>query len=199
MIARLRGEVLEVGAGQAVIDASGVGYLVQMPESVLAHLPKVGEHADLYVRQIVREDDISLYGFLDAHSRRMFDLLREVKGCGPKTGLALIGQLGEPAVAGAILSQDARALARANGVGPRLAERIILELKDKIQEDALSRKVAAVQMATSSRLVADDDLVDALLQLGYRRPEAEAAAATAREQADDLGEQLKLAIRSLAR
>jgi Holliday junction DNA helicase RuvA len=197
VIARLRGELLEVGDGVVVVEACGVGYEVMVPESVLLSLPPVGERVDLRIRQVFREDGVTLYGFADAFQRRLFDLLLEVKGCGPKIGLALIGQLGEDAVAGAIQAQDTRALCRATGVGPRLAERIALELRDKIQEEALARK--AQSSARRTPPAPDDELVDALLSLGYRRAEAEAAAEAARAQAEGVEEQLRIALRSLAR
>ncbi len=197
MIARLRGELLEVGDGVVVVEAGGVGYEVMVPDSVLLALPPVGERVDLTIRQVFREDGVALYGFAEPFERRLFDLLLEVKGCGPKIGLALLGQLGADAVAGAIQAQDTRALCRATGVGPRLAERIALELRDKIQEEALARKARTASRRPTA--APDDELVDALLSLGYRRAEAEAAAEQARAQAEGVEEQLRIALRSLAR
>lgn len=196
MIGRLHGHLVEVEGNIALIDVSGVGYEVMLPELVLMRLPAPGELVDLRIRQIFREDGVSLYGFLEPFQRRVFDLLIEVKGCGPKIGLALIGQVGEEAVAAAILAQDARALARATGVGPRLAERIILELKDKMAGEAFQRRVEA---SLPSKAVVEDELVDALLALGYRRSEAETAATEAREQADGVEDQIRIALRSLKR
>lgn len=195
MIGRLRGELVEVQGGMAVVDAGGVGYEVLLPDSVLLSLPSVGERVDLLTRQIFREDGVTLYGFTEAFQRRVFDLLMGVKGCGPKIGLALIGQLGADAVAGAILAQDTRALARATGVGAKLAERIVLELKEKIAEESLTRRVETA----GRRPAKEDALVDALLALGYRRPEAEAAADGARDQGQTVEEQLRVALRSLAK
>ncbi len=198
MIGRLRGELLDVEGSLVVVDAGGVGYEVQVPDAVIVQLPKIGERVDLLIRQIFREDGVSLYGFLLPFQRRLFDLLLSVKGCGPKVGLALIGQVGEDAVANAILGQDSRSLIRATGVGARLAERIILELKDKIQEESLLRKISS---ATAPKKIAvpSDELVDALLSLGYRRNEAESAADEARSQASDVQDQLKIALRLLQR
>jgi Holliday junction DNA helicase RuvA len=198
MIGRLRGELLDVENGMVVIDAGGVGYEVQLPDAVVVQLPKIGERVDLLIRQIFREDGVSLYGFLLPFQRRLFDLLLSVKGCGPKVGLALIGQVGEDAVASAILAQDAKTLTRATGVGARLGERIILELKDKIQEETFMRKVAATTPVVR-RALPSDELVDALLSLGYRRNEAESAASEAREQASDVQEQIRVALRLLQR
>jgi Holliday junction DNA helicase RuvA len=198
MIGRLRGELLEVGGSMAVVECGGVGYEVIVPESVALQLPAVGERVDLRIRQVFREDDATLYGFTEVFQRRLFDLLRSVKGCGPKIGLALIGQLGEQAVAGAIIAQDARALARAQGVGARLAERIILELKDKMAEESLMMKVSAATGPRRAAVAAEDDLVDALVALGYRRPEAEVAARDAREESEDLQSQIKIAVAKLS-
>jgi Holliday junction DNA helicase RuvA len=178
-----------------------VGYEVLVPESVLVQFPPVGDIVELRIRQVFREDGVSLYGFSEPFQRRLFDLLMQVKGCGPKIGLALIGQLGEEAVASAILGGDARGLVRATGVGPRLADRIILELKDKISEESFQRRVVAAAGKATVRLPAApaDELVEALVALGYRRAEAEAAAVHAREESEQLEEQLKAALRSLQR
>lgn len=192
MIGRLRGDVLETAGSLVTIDVAGVGYEVLVPDSVLVQMPAVGSQADLRIRQVFREDGVTLYGFLHASQRRLFDLLLDVKGCGPKIGLALIGQLGEEAVSAAILAQDARVLARATGVGARLAERIILELKDKIAEESFLQRVAGTKPAT-----VDDEVVEALLALGYRRPEAEAAAKAAAD--GPVEERIREALRRLAK
>lgn len=200
MIGRLRGELVETSGGLVTVDVGGVGYEVSVPDSVWLQLPPIGEPVELRTRQVFREDGVTLYGFLNAWQRRLFDLLTDVKGCGPKIALSLIGQLGEESVASSIVSQDAKALARAQGVGPRLAERIILELKDKIVEENLSRMV---DQATAPRAAISngkaDELVDALIALGYRRLEAETAARQARNEAESVEDQLKAALRSLAR
>jgi Holliday junction DNA helicase RuvA len=161
-------------------------------------LGQPGERVDLLTRQIFREDGVTLYGFLEAFQRRLFDLMLTVNGCGPKAALALLGQVGEDAVASAILAGDARVLTRASGVGPKLAERLILELRDKMQEEALQRKLEAA-IAPKKKTPPADELVDALLALGYRRNEAEAAAGTARENADNVQDQIKHALRVLQR
>lgn len=199
MIGRIRGELIEVDGNLAVVDCGGVGYEVALPEAVLVQLPEPGQRVDLLTRQIFREDGVSLYGFLQPFQRRLFDLLLTVKGCGPKVGLALIGQLGEEAVASAVLVQDPKVLARATGVGPRLAERIVLELKDKMQEEAIMRKIEAAIPQSRPKAAAMDELVEALMGLGYTRKEADAAAAAARPESDDVQEQLKIALRALQR
>ncbi|MCW5940163.1 MAG: Holliday junction branch migration protein RuvA [Fimbriimonadaceae bacterium] len=191
MIARLRGEVIENSGVGVVVDCGGVGYEVSVPEILLFGLP-VGTRTDLYVRQITREDGTFLYGFSDRRQRQVFDLLREVKGCGPKTSLAVLSALGDDGFTHAVATQDAHALSKAPGVGPRLAERIIVELKDKIFEPEAKAAVAVARPKA-------DDLVEALLSLGYRRSEAETVATEARTEADDLEAQIKASLRRLAR
>jgi holliday junction DNA helicase RuvA len=193
MIGRLRGEVVELGGGLAVVDVGGIGYEVSVPESVLLELA-VGTHVNLHIRQIFREDGVSLYGFSEPFQRRLFDLLLSVKGCGPKVALSLLAQVGADAVASAILAQDARSLSRASGVGAKLAERISLELRDKIQEEAILRKATPAAKRPADPT---DELTDALMALGYRRNEVEAVADEAKGASDDVQEQLRYALRLL--
>jgi len=183
--------------GLALVEAGGVGYEVSVPDLVAASI-HVGAEVTLLIRQIFREDGVSLYGFTDRFQRRLFDLLLSVKGCGPKVGLALIGQVGEDAVATAIVNQDSRTLTRASGVGVRLADRIILELKDKMQEETLYRKIELANQP-KKQAPAEDELVDTLLALGYRRNEAELAAGSAKESPGEFQDQLKLALKLLQR
>jgi Holliday junction DNA helicase RuvA len=199
MIGRLRGELVGIEGGMAVVDCCGVGYEVLLPDSVMLQMPSSGESVTLLTRQIFREDGVSLYGFMEPFQRRLFDLLLSVKGCGPRIGLALIGQLGEESVANAIVSQDARALARANGVGPRLAERIILELKDKMVEESFQRRAIASVQPRPAKPEPADELMEALINLGYKRSEIEAVADEARDSAETVEGQLRHALRSLQR
>lgn len=196
MIARLRGTLLECDGATALIDAGGVGYEVYVPQSVMAALPPIGDEAILLTRQIFREDGVTLYGFVTGFERRLFDLLLSVKGCGPKVALSLLGSIGVEGIVSAVSLEDARALARAPGVGPRLGERVILEIKDKILEEAALRRIES-HSRTSRRAPETDELVDALLALGYKRNEAESAAAAARDQADNLPDQIRAATQAL--
>lgn len=197
MIARLRGEVIENHGSSLVVDCAGVGYEVAVPDSV-AFQYQVGESADLYIRHIVREDGQFLFGFIQNSQRVVFDLLRDVKGCGPKTSLNILSELGDSGTISAILSQDTKSLVRVSGIGPRLAERIIVELKDKMPAAELDRKLAAVSIS-GPRLIQNDELMEALMALGFKRFEAEEAAANARESATEVEDQLKIALRSLRR
>lgn len=172
MIGLLRGTVVEIEGNLALIEVSGVGYEVIVPDSALGRLTPKSE-ATLYTRQIFREDGVTLCGFLDRGERRVFDLLLEVKGCGPKVAQALIGQVGADAISTSIIGNDAKTLSRATGVGQRLAERIILELKPKIEKGAFVLSGAGSAVILSSP---DRDLVEALVTLGYRRQDADLTA-----------------------
>lgn len=196
MIGRLRGELIEVENGRALVECCGVGYEVLVPETVAADLVP-GAETILLTRQTFREDAVTLYGFSEPFQRRLFDLLVTVTGCGPRAAMALLGQ-GEDVVANAILSQDSRTLRLAAGVGAKLAERILLELKDKIQEETFLRKVGAATRPTK-KAPTDDELVEALLALGYRRNEAEGAADRARDQATDVKGQIRAALALLTK
>lgn len=195
MIGRLRGTVLETAGNLVTVDVGGVGYEVLVPDSVLVHVGREGASVDLRIRQVFREDGVTLYGFSEASQRRLFDLLMEVKGCGPKIGLALLGQLGEETVTAAIAGQDARQLARATGVGARLAERIILELKDKISEEVLLSRATSTTVRPTAPA---DEVVEALMALGYRRIEAENAAASAGTEGS-VEERIRAALRALGK
>ena len=194
MIARLRGEIVEVGSDRVVLDVGGVGYEVLLPQTVLMQNSTVGAPAMLFTRQVFREDGQYFYGFQNSDQRALFDLVTDVRGCGPKLGLSLLSELGEERIAGAIIASDAKALARAPGVGPRLAERIIVDMKDKIQEFVVTRKAAVLIPEP-----AEDEVVDALVALGYRLQEAEVAASEAKGEAEDVEGQLRSALRRLAR
>lgn len=200
VIARLRGEVVEVSESRLVVSACGVGYEVWVPESVISVAGNEGAQVDLFVRQVFREDDQALYGFLDRMDRRMFDMVREVKGCGPRIGLALVGRLGSEALAAAIATQDSKVLCSVSGVGPKLAERLIVELREKVShEQAIRKKDATQGKAAVAMGGTGDELVDALVALGYRRLEAEAAATEARQVEGELVDHLRLALQRLRR
>lgn len=194
MIARLRGMVVELGGDRIVVECGGVGYEVLVPEPVALGLQR-GEEATLLTRQVFREDGQFLYGFREESERRLFDLLRDVKNCGPKISLAVLSTLGPEGTVAAIQTQDVRGLARTPGVGQKMAERIALELREKVGE------VRVVQLATrpggAVAAVAGDALVEALVGLGYRRGEAEQAAGAARTESDDEATQLRLALKML--
>lgn len=176
MIAKLTGLIDATMAEGVVLDVSGVGYLVFCSPRTLARLPAKGALASLLVETHVREDHIHLYGFADAAERDWFRLLTTVQGVGAKLAQAVLGVLGPDDLARAVAAADKASLARAPGVGQKLAGRIAAELKDKVGAVALGPAIAALPERG-----AEADAVSALVNLGYRRAEAfEAVAAATR-------------------
>jgi len=176
MIARLKGIVDEIGDDWVVIDVNGVGYLVFASARTLGKLV-VGEATVIFIETHVREDHIHLYGFADAIDRDWFKLLTTVQGVGAKVGLALQGVLSPDEVSRAIMSGDKTAITRAPGVGPKLASRIISELKDKVGSLTLGQTLQAEVGAGSSggAVGAPNDISDAvsaLVNLGYSPSQA---------------------------
>jgi Holliday junction DNA helicase RuvA len=179
MIARLRGTLAGVGEDHAIIDVGGVGYLVTVAPATLERLPAVGEAVELHTELHMREDGISLYGFLEASDRAWFRLLQTVQGVGARVALSLLGTLRPHELANAIAASDKAALGRASGVGSRLAARIVSELKDRVgslpQVAGPAAGVGAVAVASLGGPA--NDALSALLNLGYARVEAYAAIA----------------------
>ena len=178
MIASLAGVIERVSADSAVIDVNGVGYLVFASARTLGRLPPRGEPARLHVETHVREDHIHLYGFAEEGERDWFRLLTTVQGVGAKTALAILSAQQPEALVTAVMAQDKAALTRADGVGPKLAQRILNELRDKVGGIALG--AAALQGAkTETPVGVAQDAVSALVNLGYPRSDAFAAVAGA--------------------
>lgn len=181
MIGKLSGRLDSAGGDGVVLDVGGVGYLVSVSARTLAGLPAPGGACSLLIETMVREDAITLYGFADAAERAAFRTLLTVQGVGAKVALALLGTLSPGQLAGAIAGGDRAALSRAPGVGPRLAARLVTELKDKAgfaEAVPFAPVTAAVPAPPADALLAD--VLSALANLGYRRAEAEPAAAAAR-------------------
>ena len=189
MIAYISGVVREVRESSAVIVAGGVGYEVFCPTSTLGKLT-AGQPAELSTRFVVREDAQLLFGFSDADSLRLFDLLTGVSGVGPKLGLALLSALPVSAVAQGLLTGDVKLLSSVSGVGKKTAERLVLELQNKVPE-YLAAGAPAGKGAKPVTGTAGRDAVEALLALGFREAQvrgvvAELLAADATQSADAL-------------
>jgi holliday junction DNA helicase RuvA len=178
VIARLRGTLDTLGEDHVVIDVGGVGYLVACASRTLAALPRPGEAVDLLIETQVRDDSITLYGFRSGAERAWFRLLQTVQGVGARVALAILSVLGPDELAHAVAAQDKAALARASGVGPRLAGRIASELRDRLTD--LPGPVGAPTPGSAAAFGGPaDDAVSALVNLGYGRSEAHAAVAKA--------------------
>jgi Holliday junction DNA helicase RuvA len=175
MIARLRGVLETSAADHAVIDVGGVGYQVAASSRTLDALGPIGSEVTIHTEMLVGDDFIRLIGFASASERDWFRLLSSVQGVGSKVALALLSTLETAELQSAIAVEDAAMVARAPGVGPKLASRIVNELKDKVGGIAIASGTAAVPAAGS----ASSDAVSALLNLGFKPVEANAAVAAA--------------------
>ena len=180
MIGKLKGRVDSVDEDGLIVDVGGVGYLVAASARTLRSLPAVGEAVALHIETQVREDAIRLFGFLTTAERDWFRLLQSVQGVGAKVALGILGTLPGDALASAIARQDKATMARAPGVGPKLAARLVLELKDKAPafgaDDFGAADLAGVPTGLPKPA---EDAVLALTGLGYARVQATAAVAKA--------------------
>jgi Holliday junction DNA helicase RuvA len=185
MIASLRGTLLEKTTGACVVEAGGVGYWVSVSTHTAQELPERGNPVFLRTRQVVREDALMLFGFTDAEELRIFDLMIGVSGVGPKLALAVLSGIKPQAFARAIREEHLGALVAIPGIGRKTAERLVVELRDKL--DAIS--AAAPGDAAESRVLPRserfDDAVAALVRLGYTAPQAQEAVRTAASTTDD--------------
>ena len=169
MIAHLRGKLIHKQPGQAIVEAAGVGYDVTISVPTFTALPSVGQEAALHIYTKVSEDQIALFGFLDREEKRLFERLITVTGVGPKLAIGILSGLSSERTVQAIRAQDHAQLVRIPGVGKKLAERLVVELKDKLDD------FAAAPVQSSVRGAAVDDVLSALVNLGYQRPAAEKA------------------------
>ena len=172
MIAFLRGRLLEKHPNRVVLDVNGVGYDVQVPVSSFFGLGEPGSDVSLRIHTHVREDAIALFGFRSALELHLFERLIAVSGIGPKVGLAVLSGIEPPELVQAVQRGDVARLTAIPGIGKKTSERIVLELKDRIGEASLpAGATETARTATPLR----DDLLSALLNLGYHRPAAEKA------------------------
>ena len=176
MIAHLHGELARVESDYAVVDVNGVGYKVHLPLAVIAQLPAVGGKVKLLISTIVKEDSITLYGFADESQQGVFELLLTVSGVGPKVALNILSVLQVETIINAISSESFLELNRVPGVGTKTAQRIVLELREKITTviwtEATRRTMGPEQQVLN-------DAIEGLVALGYNRNDARAAAESA--------------------
>ena len=189
MIAKLKGMVDSVDTDRAIIDVGGVGYLVSASARTLRDLA-VGAPVTVLVETIVREDAIALYGFLETAERDWFRILTTVQGVGARVALSILSTLSPDEIARAIAAQDRATLSRPGGVGPKLAARLVTELKDKAAAFGISSPTSKTPESLAAPAGSlDEDAVSALVNLGYRRVEAFGAVARASQR---LGAEAKL-------
>jgi Holliday junction DNA helicase RuvA len=205
MIGKLKGIIDSYGEDSIVLDVNGVGYLVHCSARTLQTLPAAGEPVTLAIETHVREDQIRLFGFLSEVEREWFRLLQSVQGVGTKVALSVLGTLKPADLASAIALRDKAMVARSPGVGPKVAERIVTELKDKAPayadvDPAVIRLSGAVDDRRAPQPVSD--AVSALVNLGYGQPQAAAAIAAAARAAGegaDAKSLIRLGLRELSK
>jgi Holliday junction DNA helicase RuvA len=169
MIAHLRGRLLIKHPNQAIVDVGGVGYEVTITVPTFSELAEAGQEVALHIHTHVREDQIALFGFLRAEEKRLFEKLMTVSGIGPKLAVTILSGMPVGELIGAIRAGDVARLTKVPGIGKKTAERMVLELREKLEE----LRAAAVAQPTLG--VAADDVLSALVNLGYQRPLAEKA------------------------
>ena len=200
MIYCLTGKIVKKSMNAVVLSCGGVGYYAQCPASVAGALPGVGKEATIYTVMSVTENDMSLYGFATEQQQACFEMLIAVSGVGPKVGLAILSVMEPDRVALAISAGDHKAFKAASGVGPKLAQRIVLELKDKVAKgfvDGISLEDVAGASADTQASQGSSKAIAALVSLGYSQSEA-ALAVSKIDAALPVEEIIKLALRSMA-
>ena len=199
MIARLSGIVLEKREDAAVLDVQGVGYLVHLSLQSMAHMPPEGARAQLRCHTHVREDALQLFGFVSSEEEELFRLLIAVSGVGPKLAMNILSGMPATELAAAILHGELARLTKIPGVGKKTAERLMVELKDRIATSGLAAGARSSQASLAG--AADAALLSALVNLGYRPAAAERTAETVRRNlgsAAPLEDQLREALRVIA-
>lgn len=194
MFAYIKGIFEEIENNQVVIDVNGVGYSIMVPESVIPKLPQIGEALKLYTYFQVREDGQELYGFLNKKEKQLFEKLLTVTGIGPKVATGILSVLSPEQVATAIITGDEKTLCSAPGIGKKSAQRLILELKDKLDNSFITLpQTSRVAPVSSDKMEA----LQALSSLGYQQFEAERALSGIDRSITDTSDLIRLALKNL--
>ncbi len=198
MIGFLRGILAEKGDGYIIVDVGGVGYYVNVPANVSAYRKAEGEEVMIHTTMIVREDDVSLYGFSGRGELDAFRKLISVSGIGAKAGISILSAFTLDQLKQAIAFEDAKSLQKANGIGKKTAERIVLELKDKFSLDGVAAEApVGAEEAPAAAVGGRAEAVSALIALGYSRAEAMSALSGVAEQDLSTEEYIKKALKNL--
>ena len=192
MIASLCGKVKALKDDSLIIDVGGVGFQVYVASTVLSKVIPIGQAIELYTHMNVRENEIALYGFRSAEEKEFFEMLLGVSGIGPRTALAALSALSPDTLRNAIVRGDASSLSRIPGVGKKTAQRLILDLKDRID-------VPAESLATLAIHEGDAEVINALTALGYSLSESQSALASIPQDVHELDERILVALRFLGR
>jgi len=196
MYAHIEGIVSEKEQDSIVLDANGVGYLLNVSGATLSMAPPVGERMKLYCVLNVREDAMELCGFYSREEKKMYERLRSVSGVGSKTALQILSALSVRDLSIALVSGDAAALTRVPGIGKKTAQRLVLELKDKVDDSQLTSKAAAISPKASAN-GAEAEAIAALVSLGYSSSEAAKAVGAVAGETQEADKLIFLALRGL--
>jgi holliday junction DNA helicase RuvA len=193
MIAHLRGRLLSKTPNQAIVECAGVGYDVTISVATFSALPSEGAEASLHIHTHVREDQIALFGFSETQEKRLFEKLLTISGIGPKLAITVLSGIDSSRLVTAIRSGDHATLTRIPGIGKKTAERVVLELKDKLDDLAVAIPATA---GGPHHGPAGDDALSALVNLGYARPIAQKAIETAVEKNPDAAKDFETLFRA---
>lgn len=197
MIGFLRGQIADKGDGYVIVDVNGVGYLVNVPTNTRAYLYAEGEEVILHTAMMVRDDDVSLFGFSGRGELDIFRKLIGISGVGPKAAIAILSAFTLEQLKQAIVFEDVKALQRANGIGKKTAERIVLELKDKFTAEGTADSYTAAECADAAPAGERSEAISALVSLGYTRGEATSALAAVADKDFSTEEYIKQALKNL--
>jgi Holliday junction DNA helicase RuvA len=188
MIARLTGIVAHIEANVIILDVNGVGYKVSVPVTALDQIGKIGDKTSLEIHTTVREDDLSLYGFPKMEQRKAFELLIGVSGIGPKVALSILSAIDVPTLVEAVAADDTRTLVKVPGLGLKTAQKLLLEIKDKMAQLSYERRVDRSSTLLPRKPSTDmvvDDVEQGLIGLGFNKNEARRAAERALREITD--------------
>ncbi len=198
MIGRLHGTVVEKSAPQLIIDIHGVGYEVETPLPTFCQVA-LGKEATLWIHQVIREDANLLYGFIDREERALFRLFLKVSGVGPKLALSLLSGMEPNAFLRCIERDDVVTLTKIPGVGKKTAERLIIELRDRIKELMPNSATATERLSLTTQLSPIAEAEQALMALGYKPLEAQKAVALVKNQHEDTANLIRAALKSMVK
>ena len=196
MYAHIEGIVAEKDQDSIVLDANGVGYLLNVSGATLSMAPAVGERMKLYCVLNVREDAMELYGFYSREEKKMYERLRSVSGVGSRTALQILSAMSVRDLSIALVSGDANALTRVPGIGKKTAQRLVLELKDKVDDAQLTAQAASISPKVNAS-GPEAEAITALISLGYSSSEAARAVAGVADQTQEVDKMIFLALRGL--
>lgn len=204
MYAYIKGELVKRTDDVVVVDNNGIGYEICCPSAISYNLGNIGETVTVWTYQAVREDDISLYGFAAPEEKDMFLLLITVSGIGPKVAHSICSQMDPGTLAMTVMNSDVKALTSVKGLGKKGAERIILEIKDKLKKSGMEQTAVASRLTVPSGgrvMVSNDaqDAIEALMVLGYKEADAQAAVNSVYEDGVGLQDLIKRSLKVLAK